>query len=75
MGGDRYSSTLIRFAEFELDKQSGELRKSGVRLRFSAQLFQVLAVLIERTGELVTREGLHSNLWPADTLVDFRSRA
>jgi DNA-binding winged helix-turn-helix (wHTH) protein len=42
-----------------------------MRLRFSGQLFQVLAVLIERTGELVTREGLHSNLWPADRFVGF----
>jgi len=60
-----------RFGAFEINPQSGELRKNGMRLRFSGQPFQVLAVLIERAGEVVTREELHSKLWPADTFVDF----
>src|SRR5215813_3539246 len=55
----------------EINFQSGELRKNGIRLRLSGQPFQVLAVLVERSGELVTREELHSALWPADTFVDF----
>lgn len=60
-----------RFGAFEINLQSGELRKNGMRLRLSGQPFQVLAVLTERAGELVTREELHSKLWPSDTFVDF----
>jgi TolB-like protein/DNA-binding winged helix-turn-helix (wHTH) protein/Tfp pilus assembly protein PilF len=60
-----------RFGAFEVNLQSGELRKSGMRLRLSGQPFQVLAVLVQRSGEVVTREELHSLLWPADTFVDF----
>jgi len=60
-----------RFGAFEVNLHSGELRKNGLRLRLSGQPFQVLAVLIERPGELVTREELHSKLWIADTFVDF----
>jgi TolB-like protein/DNA-binding winged helix-turn-helix (wHTH) protein/Tfp pilus assembly protein PilF len=60
-----------RFGAFEVNLQSGELRKSGMRLRLSGQPFQVLAVLIQRSGEVVTREELQSLLWPADTFVDF----
>jgi TolB-like protein/DNA-binding winged helix-turn-helix (wHTH) protein len=60
-----------RFGAFELNLQLGELRKNGMRLRLSGQSFQVLAVLVEHAGEVVTREELHSKLWPADTFVDF----
>jgi TolB-like protein/DNA-binding winged helix-turn-helix (wHTH) protein/tetratricopeptide (TPR) repeat protein len=60
-----------RFGAFEVNLQSGELRKNGMRLRLSGQPFQVLAVLVRRPGEVVTREELHSELWPADTFVDF----
>lgn len=60
-----------RFGAFEVNLQSGELRKSGMRLRLSGQPFQVLAVLVQRSGEVVTREELQSLLWPADTFVDF----
>lgn len=60
-----------RFGAFEIHLQLGELRKNGMRLRLSGQPFQVLAVLTERAGELVTREELHSKLWPSDTFVDF----
>ena len=62
---------IHRFGAFELNLQSGELRKNGIRLRLTGQPFQVLAVLVERAGEVVTREELHSKLWPADTFVDF----
>ena len=60
-----------RFGAFEVNLQSGELRKDGMRLRLSGQPFQILAVLVERPGEVVTREELHSKLWSADTFVDF----
>jgi Tol biopolymer transport system component/DNA-binding winged helix-turn-helix (wHTH) protein len=60
---------LVRFGAFEADVQSGELRKDGVKLKFSGQPFQVLAILLERPGEVVTREELQKRLWP-DTFVD-----
>ena len=60
-----------RFGAFELNLQSGELRKNRIRLRLSGQPLQVLAVLIEQAAEVVTREELHSKLWNADTFVDF----
>ena len=60
-----------RFGAFEINLQSGELRTSGMRLRLSGQPLQVLAILVERSGEVVTREELHSKLWSADTFVDF----
>src|SRR5438067_914490 len=63
--------TVRRFGAFEINLQSGEVRKNGMRLRLSGQPFQVLAMLVERPGEVVTREELHSRLWPADTFVDF----
>src|SRR6516165_12049201 len=66
-----HAPTVRRFGSFELNPQSGELRKNGMRLRLSGQPFQVLAVLVEHPGELLTREELHSRLWPADTFVDF----
>src|SRR5436305_4468729 len=59
----------IRFGAFEADVQTGELRKHGVKLKFSGQPFQVLAILLERPGEVVTREELQKRLWP-DTFVD-----
>ncbi len=62
---------LYRFGIFEADAGSGELRKSGVRLRVPEQPFQVLLLLLERPGEVVTRAELQQRLWPADTFVDF----
>lgn len=67
----RQYSAVRRFGAFEINLQSGELRKNGLRLRLCGQPFQVLAHLVEGAGELVTREALRSNLWPADTFVDF----
>jgi cholera toxin transcriptional activator len=61
----------FRFGVYEADPGSGELRKSGVRLRVQEQPFQVLLVLLERPSEVVTREELRQKLWPADTFVDF----
>ncbi len=62
---------VFRFAVYEADQASGELRKSGVRIRLPDQACQVLDALLERPGEIVTREELRQRLWPADTFVDF----
>ncbi len=61
----------LRFGVFELDLRAGELRKHGLRVRLQEQPFQVLAMLLEHPGEVVTREELQKKLWPADTFVDF----
>ncbi len=63
------SSRLVRFGTFEVDLPAGELRKSGVKLKLTGQPFQVLTILLERPGEVVTREELQKRLWP-DTFVD-----
>src|SRR6201998_853101 len=60
---------LLRFGALEADVRTGELRKAGVKLKFGGQPFQVLAILLERPGEVVTREELQKRLWP-DTFVD-----
>ena len=60
---------LVRFGTFEVDLQAGELRKSGLKLRLTGQPFQVLAILLERPGEVVPREELQKRLW-LDTFVD-----
>jgi Tol biopolymer transport system component/DNA-binding winged helix-turn-helix (wHTH) protein len=65
------TSQTIRFATFEVDLQTQELRKRGVRLRLPGQSFQVLKMLLERPGALVTREEFQHALWPSDTFVDF----
>jgi cholera toxin transcriptional activator len=65
------SSGIARFGVFELDLAAGELRKNGAKLRLQEQPFQVLALLLERPGDVVTREELRQKLWPADTFVDF----
>src|SRR5947199_8720953 len=61
----------LRFGVFEVDLRAGELRKHGVRLRLQEQPFQLLAMLLERRGETVTREELRNRLWTAETFVDF----
>jgi TolB-like protein/DNA-binding winged helix-turn-helix (wHTH) protein/Tfp pilus assembly protein PilF len=61
----------LRFGVFEVDPRAGELRKYGLRVRLQEQPFQVLAMLLERAGQVVTREELQKKLWPADTFVDF----
>ena len=63
------TSQVIRFATFEVDLQAQELRKGGLRLKLSGQPFQVLAILLEQPGAVVTREELQKRLWP-DTFVD-----
>src|SRR5215472_18221961 len=61
----------LRFGPFELDLRAGELRRQGVRIKIQEQPFQVLRILLEHSGEVVTREELRCRLWPADTFVDF----
>jgi eukaryotic-like serine/threonine-protein kinase len=61
----------IRFGIFEVDLQAGELRRQGYKVKLQEQPFQVLVLLLERPGEVVTREELQKKLWPADTFVDF----
>jgi DNA-binding winged helix-turn-helix (wHTH) protein len=65
------SCSILRFGVFEVDVRSGELRKQGVRIKLQEQPFHVLTVLLQRPGEVVTREELRSQNWPADTFVDF----
>jgi TolB-like protein/DNA-binding winged helix-turn-helix (wHTH) protein/Tfp pilus assembly protein PilF len=65
------STRTIRFGVFDVDLNACELRKHGLRLKLSEQPFQILAILLERPGEVVTREELRSRLWPEDTFVDF----
>src|ERR1700704_4403047 len=65
------SSAILRFGVFEEDLRSGELRKQGVRIKLQEQPFHVLTVLLQRPGEVVTREELRNQNWPADTFVDF----
>jgi cholera toxin transcriptional activator len=62
---------LLRFSVFELDLDAGELRKNGKRVRLQEQPFQVLAMLLENAGRVVTRDDLRQKIWPADTFVDF----
>ncbi len=64
-------SPVIRFGVFELGLQSRELRKQGMKIRLQGQPVEILAMLLERPGEIVTREELQKRLWPADTFVDF----
>ena len=62
---------IVRFGNFEVDLRSGELRRNGFTLRMQGQPFQILAMLLEHPGELVTREEIRDRLWPANTFVDF----
>lgn len=65
------TAPVLRFGNFELDLCTGELRRRGVKLRLQGQPLQVLAILLQSAGSLVTREDLRKQLWPADTFVDF----
>lgn len=62
---------MLRFGVYEADLKACELRKHGVRLRLSEQPFQILAILLEKPGDVVTRDELRNRLWPGDTFVDF----
>jgi DNA-binding winged helix-turn-helix (wHTH) protein len=62
---------LVRFSVFEVDLDAGELRKNGARIRLQEQPFQVLTALLQNAGQVVTRDHLREEIWPADTFVDF----
>jgi TolB-like protein/DNA-binding winged helix-turn-helix (wHTH) protein/Tfp pilus assembly protein PilF len=64
-------ATSLRFGAYEFDLRSGELRKHGIRIKLQEQPCQILAILLEHRGEMVTREQLQHRLWPSDTFVDF----
>jgi len=75
-GGDgmedfRSSHALVCFGAFELDSHAGELRKEGTKIRLQEQPLQVLQILLEQPGRVVTREELQQRIWPSDTFVDF----
>src|SRR2546423_247192 len=65
------SASILRFAAFEVDLKSGEVRKHGLKIRLQEQSFQILTMLLESRGEVVTRDQLRERLWPANTFVDF----
>lgn len=65
------AKTVFQFSVYEVDAESRELRKSGVRIRLTDQAFQLLVALLERPGEMVSREEMKQRLWPQDTFVDF----
>ena len=76
VNGDRMqdpglSAEVVRFDIFEVDLRAGELRKQGRLVKLQEQPLRVLSLLLERSGEVVTRDELRQNLWPADTFVDF----
>jgi len=66
-----YGSKIVHFGLFQVDLHSGELYKSGLRVKLQQQPLQVLTLLLERGGAVVTREELRAKLWPTDTFVDF----
>lgn len=65
------TAQVIAFDQFEADLRTGELRRNGSALRIQEKPFQILAILAQRPGELVTRDELRARLWPGDTFVDF----
>ena len=69
--GSENGSRLVQFGIFELDLRAGELRRDGRKVKVQEQPFQLLTVLLERPGDVVSRDELRTRLWPADTFVDF----
>jgi TolB-like protein len=63
--------TCFRFDEFEVDSRARQLRKHGLKIKLHGQPFQILLLLLERSGQVVTRDEMRQKLWPADTYVDF----
>src|SRR6266576_521313 len=62
---------VVRFGVFEVNRQAGELRKQGAKIKLQEQPFQILQMLLEHPGEVVTRDELQKRIWPTDTFVDF----
>src|SRR5215471_20219003 len=71
MGEAHSAHGPVRFGEFEVDLRSGELRKGNAKVKLQKQPFQILEMLLERVGEVVSREELRQRIWPSDTFVDF----
>jgi len=71
MGTSTPSARIVRFGVFEVDLKASELRRHGLRLKLPEQPFQVLAILLEKPGEVITRDELRKRLWQSDTFVDF----
>jgi DNA-binding winged helix-turn-helix (wHTH) protein len=67
------SPRAIHFGSYTFDLSAGELYKNGTRIRLPEQPFQILQLLLQRPGEVVTRDELQQKLWPADTFVDFET--
>jgi DNA-binding winged helix-turn-helix (wHTH) protein len=65
------SHRILQFGTFEVNARSGELRKGGVRIKLHGQPFEVLAMLLDKPGQVVTREELRLRPWPTDTFVNF----
>ena len=68
---EHHTRRRVSFSVFDMDLETGEFRKHGLRIRLQRQPFEVLALLIDRAGDVVTREELQQKLWPANTFVDF----
>jgi DNA-binding winged helix-turn-helix (wHTH) protein len=68
---ERFPTRYVRFGAFQLDLKRQDLLKNGARLRLPGKVYQVLITLLERPGEIVTREELRARLWPSDTHVNF----
>src|SRR5437762_2425005 len=67
----RPSHGTVRFGDFELDQDTGELRREGVKVRLQEQPLQILQILLEQPGKVILREELRKRVWPSDTFVDF----
>ena len=65
------SHPLFRFGVFEADPESQEVRRLGMKVRLQSLPFKILTALLERPGEIITRDHLRHTVWPADTLIDF----
>ena len=68
---DTPESQKVRFGVFELDLATGELRKAGTKVKLQDQPFQILSALLDRPGEIVSREDLRQKIWRNDTFIDF----
>jgi TolB-like protein len=71
MGTFQQSRGTVRFGAFEVNRQAGELLKQGAKIKLQGQPFQILQMLLEHPGEVVTRDELQKRIWPTDTFVDF----
>ena len=71
MGGAHSQRAGVSFGLFQADFRAGELRKRGIKIKLQDQPLQILQMLLEHPGEIVTRDELRQTIWPADTFVDF----